>query len=144
MISAALGIIMILLLRFRVPDRSWMRPATIFILISLCATQTVADVAATNRWNAYVVDLQTRLAVGRGPLPWETTLHTVSERPDMNWRLMSVGWVAPFNSIVFAPKGVVNAIIEPPIGSPFQPLDLTRPESLPKLRGISYAAEFGG
>jgi hypothetical protein len=144
MVSAALGIIMIWLLRFQVPDRSWMRPATIFILISLCATQTVADVAATKRWNAYVVDLQTRVANGRGLIPWETTLHTANERADINWRLMSVGWVAPFNSIVYAPKGVVNAIIEPPIGSPFQPLDLRRPESLPKLRGISYAAELGG
>jgi hypothetical protein len=121
-----------------------MRPAPIFILISLCATQTVADVAATKRWNAYVVDLQTRVANGRGLIPWETTLHTANERADINWRLMSVGWVAPFNSIVYAPKGVVNAIIEPPIGSPFQPLDLRRPESLPKLRGISYAAELGG
>ena len=144
MVSAALGIIMIWLLRFQVPDRSWMRPATIFILISLCATQTVADVAATKRWNAYVVDLQTRVANGRGVIPWETTRHTANERADINWRLMSVGWVAPFNSIVYAPKGVVNAIIEPPIGSPFQPLDLRRPESLPKLRGISYAAELGG
>jgi hypothetical protein len=142
--SAALGIITILLLRFRVPERSWMRPATIFILISLCAAQTVADVAATNRWNAYVVDLQTRLANGRGIIPWETTLHTINERADIGWRLMSVGWVAPFNSIVYAPKGVVNAIIAPPIGSPFQPLDLNRPESLPKLRGIIYAPALAG
>jgi hypothetical protein len=137
-ISSALGAVMILLLRFRQPDRLWMQPTTIFILISLCATQTVADVVATNRWNAYVVDLRSRLANGRGLIPWETTLHTGNERVDSNWRLMNIGWVVPFDCIVYAPDGVVNAIIHPPIGTTFQPLDLQRPDTLPKLRGINY------
>jgi hypothetical protein len=129
---------MILLLRFQQPDRLWMQPTTIFILMSLCATQTVADVAASDRWNAYVYDLRSRLANGRGLIPWETTLHTGNERVDTNWRLMNIGWVVPFDCIVYAPDGVVNAIIGPPVGTTFQPLDLQRPDTLPKLRGINY------
>jgi hypothetical protein len=137
-ISAALGAVMILLLRYQLPEQSWMQPATIFILISLCATQTVADIVATNRWNAYVADLRGRLANGHGLIPWETTLHTANERVDVNWRLMKIGWVVPFNCIVYAPNGMVNAIIAPPIGTTFQALDLHRPYQLPKLRGIIY------
>jgi hypothetical protein len=139
MISAALGTAMILLLRFRLSDRLWMQPATFFILISLCAAQAVADVAATRRWNAYVVDLQSRLANGRGLIPWETTLQTADAAADINWRLFEIGWVVPFTCIIFAPNGIVNAIIDLPKGTTFRPLDPERPDRLPALRGINYA-----
>jgi hypothetical protein len=138
-ISTVLGAIMILLLRFQLPDRFWMQPSTIFILISLCATQTVADFAATLRWNAYVADLQSRLVGGRGLIPWETTLHTANERVDINWRLTEIGWVVPYTCIVFAPNGVVNAIIDSPLGTAYRPLDPEQPDHLPRLRGINYA-----
>jgi hypothetical protein len=48
--SAILATAMILLRWFQLPEQLWMNRATIFILISLCATQAVA----TRRWNAYV------------------------------------------------------------------------------------------
>jgi hypothetical protein len=138
-ISAVLGTATILLLRFRLPDRLWMNPASIFILLSLCATQAVADVVATRRWNAYVADLQSRLADGRGLIPWETTLHTANERADINYRLFEIGWIVPYTCIIFAPNGIVNAIIDLPEGTTFRPLDPERPDSLPELRGIDYA-----
>jgi hypothetical protein len=138
MVSAVLGAVMILLLRFRLPERLWMHPATILVLISLCATQAVADVAATRRWNAYVVDLQSRLKNGRGLIPWETTLHSGNERDDTNWRIFKIGWIVPFMCIIFAPNGVVNAIIDLPEGTTFRPLDPELPDHLPKLRGIDY------
>jgi hypothetical protein len=75
-ISAILGTAMVLLVRFRISDRQWASPATMFILISLRAAQAVADLAATHRWNSYVQDLQSRLAMGRGLIPWETTVRT--------------------------------------------------------------------
>ena len=138
-ISAVLGTAMILLSRYNLPDRLWMQPATIFILILLCAAQSVADVAATRRWNAYVVDLQSRLVNGRGLIRWETTLHTASERADINWRLMKIGWTLPFSSIAFAPNGVVNAIIAAPIDTTFRPFDPAQPDQLPKLNGVDYS-----
>jgi hypothetical protein len=138
MVSAALGAVMILLLRFQLPERLWMNPATILVLISLCATQAVADVAATRRWDAYVVDLQSRLSSGRGLIRWEKTLHTANERADINWRIFKIGWVVPFMCIIFAPNGVVNAIIDLPEGTTFRPLDPEQPDRLPELRGIDY------
>jgi hypothetical protein len=142
-ISAALGGVMILLFRYKPLEQSWMQPTTIFILISLCATQTVADVAATARWNAYVVDLQSRLANGRGLIPWETTLHTANRRADINWRLMNIGWVVPFDCIIYAPNGIVRAIIDTPTGTAFQPLNLKEPDHLPNLRGVNYTPYKG-
>ena len=138
-ISAVLGTIMILLLRFRVPDRAWMNPATISILISLCAAQVAADVAATRRWNAYIGDLQSRLANAHGLIPWETTLYTGDERADTNWRIFKIEWVIPYMCIIFAPDGVVSAMIDLPKDLTFRPLDPEKPDRLPKLRGIDYA-----
>ena len=137
-ISAVLGTIMILLVRFRVPDRTWMNPATIAILISLCAAQVVADVCATRRWNAYIVDLQSRLVSGHGLIPWEATLHTGDERRDTDWRIFKIEWVIPYMCIIFAPNGVVNAMIDLPKDLTFRPLDPEKPDRLPKLRGIDF------
>jgi hypothetical protein len=47
--SAILAVAMILLRRFEVPEQLWVNRATVFILNSLCATQAVADAAATRR-----------------------------------------------------------------------------------------------
>jgi hypothetical protein len=136
--SAFLAVAMILLRRFQLPEQLWANRATIFILISLCATQAVADAVATRRWNAYVADLQSRLVKWQGLVPWEETLQTGDERADTNWRLFNIGWVVPFPCIIFAPNGMVNAIIDLPKGTSFRPLDPERPDLLPKLRGISF------
>jgi hypothetical protein len=82
--STALGAAMALLLRYQVPEPRWMQPTTIFILVLLCVTQTAADMAATARWDAYVVDLRSRLVHGQGLIPWEANLHTADERVDIN------------------------------------------------------------
>ena len=137
--SAVLGVATVFLNRARIRDRLLLRPSTIFILLSLCATQTIADFAATRRWNAYVADLQTRLSNGRGLIPWEATLDSASERDDINWRLLNIGWVVPFTCIVFSSGGVVKSIISPPESTTFRPIDLRQPSQLPKLRGIDYA-----
>ena len=137
--SAGLGVATIFLNRSRIRDRLLLRTSTIFILLSLCATQTIADFAATQRWNAYVGDLQSRLSNGRGLIPWETTLHSTNERNDINWRLLNIGWVVPFTCIVFSSGGVVKSIISPPEGTTFRPIDLRQPSELPRLRGIDYA-----
>jgi hypothetical protein len=137
-ISAALGAVVVLLLELRLPDQLWMQPTTIFILVTLCATQTTADVAATRRWHAYVVDLQSRLADGRGLIPWEATLHTGDRFRDVNWRLMAVPWVIPVTSIVYSPGGRINSIINLPAGSTYRPVDPEKPDQLPKLRGVDY------
>jgi hypothetical protein len=135
-ISAIFGTFIIFVLRFRLPDRLWMHPAAIFTLASLCAAQAVADINATHRWSAYVSDLQSRLTNGRGLIPWEATSQTADEQADTNWRLFKIGWVVPHTCIIFAPNGIVRAIIAPPEGTTSLPLD---PDGLPELRGIDYA-----
>lgn len=137
-ISAVLGAMMILLRIYRVPQRQWINSATIFVLISLCATQAIADVSATWRWNAYVADLRSRVANGQGLIPWEATLRTGNDRTDINWRIFEIGWVVPYLCVIFAPNGVVNAMIDLPEGTTFRPLDPEQPDRLPKLRGINF------
>ena len=79
-------------------------PATISILISLCAAQVVADVRATRRWDTYIVDLQSRLVSGHGLIPWEATLQTGDKRVDTDWRIFKIEWIIPYMCIVSCTK----------------------------------------
>jgi hypothetical protein len=137
-VSTALGTVVVLLLSLRLPDRVWMQPTTVVILISLCAAQTAAEVAASRRWHAFVADLQSRLTEGRGLIPWETMLYTGDKRADLNWRLMAVKWTIPHTSIVFAPTHSIKAIIDPPTDTTYRPVDPEKPDQLPQLRGVDY------
>ena len=137
-VGSILGTAMILLLRFQVLRSLWMNPATVAILISLCAAQAVADVVATRRWNDYIADLQSRLTSGQGLIPWETTLHTGDERVDTNWRIFKIEWIIPYMCVVFVPNGVVRTMIDLPADLAFRPLDPEKPDRFPKLRGIDF------
>jgi hypothetical protein len=138
-VGTALGATMVLVREFRVPHRLWMQPATIIILISLCGAQMAANVVATGRWHAYVVDLQSRLGNARGLIPWEATLHTGDKHADINWHLMAISWVIPVTSIVFAPSGQINSMIDLPVGTTYRPVDPEKPLELPPLYGIDYS-----
>ena len=138
-VSAALGTVAVVILRLRLPDRLWMQPATISVLLALCLAQTVADLVATGRWHAHVVDLRSRLAKAQGLIPWETMQHTGDARADTDWHLMAVSWVIPVTSIVYAPSPSINALIDLPAGSAYRPVDPEKPDLLPYLRGIDYS-----
>jgi hypothetical protein len=137
-VSAVLGLMMIALLRFRQPQKARTNRAVIFVMISLCVVQGVTDVAATWRWDAYVMDLRSRLNDGHGLIPWEATLHSGDERVDINWRIFEIAWVNPFLCVIFAPKGVVTTMIDLPKGLTFRPLDPERPNNLPEIKGIDF------
>jgi hypothetical protein len=139
MVSTLLGLMMIALLQFKHAEKAWTKPAIVFVMISLCVAQSFADVAATWRWDAYVMDLRSRLTNGNGLIPWEATLHSGDERADINWRIFEIAWVIPFLCVIFAPKGVVKAMIDLPKGLTFRPLDPERPDDLPEIRGIDFA-----
>jgi hypothetical protein len=99
----------------------------------------VADVAATERWNAFVADLRIRLTNSHGLIPWATTLHTGDSQADRNWQLLQVGWVVPYFSVVYAPEGIVRAIINAPPETPQLPFNPAEINDLPTLKGIDYA-----
>jgi hypothetical protein len=139
LISAILASIMLMLVRYAPTNRFVASPPVLLVIALLGAIQLVADGAATGRWNAFVADLRVRLANSHGLIPWETTLHTGSSVADKNWQLVKIGWVVPYFSIVYAPDGIVRAIINGPIETahpPFNPADV---EQLPTLKGIDYA-----
>ncbi|MGY8681592.1 hypothetical protein Q2941_27960 [Bradyrhizobium sp. UFLA05-153] len=138
-VSAALGMVMVLMLRFRI--RAWMQPTTAFIIIALCGAQTVADVAGTLRWHAFKIDLQSRLTKAHGLIPWEATLHTNDKRADVNWHLMAAPWVIPITSVVFSMNGVINSLVDLPTDmvEPDRPINPKQPDLLPKLPGVDYS-----
>jgi hypothetical protein len=53
---------------------------------------------------------------------------------------MAVPWVISITSVVFAPHGVVNSIIDLPVSltTTDRPVDPRKPDKLPKLPGVDY------
>jgi hypothetical protein len=137
-VSAVLGAAMIVLRRTDLPDRIWMNTTTMLVLISLCAAQAAADVVETRRWKTYIADLQATLVTERGLIPWETRLSVANRRAAIDWTKFEFIWTVPYMCIIFAPGGVVNAMIDLPKNLSFRPLDPELPDRLPVLNGIDY------
>ena len=129
LVSAILAIAILVLIRRALPDRCLASPNMLVVIVTLSLIQSVADIAATQRWNAFVTDLQLRLSNSRGLIPWETTIRTNDIQADKDWSLVKIGWVVPYFSIVYAPNGVVTAIIDRPketIQCPLNPAQIDR------------------
>jgi hypothetical protein len=139
MISFGLGLIMLGFEHWNVPERIWLRPATFTIIAALGVAQATADIAATWRWQAYVADLDSRLQSSRGLIRWEDTLNTGDAAKDTNWRLMSIEWVIPLMSIAMARNGVVTTMINTRPDIAFRPMDASRPDQFPVIRGVDFS-----
>jgi hypothetical protein len=137
-VGTALGLAAIVLVQKNIPDRYWLNPATLVIVAMLGIAQTVSDVVATGRWQAYINDLSTRLAQSHGLIAWEDALTTGDPSRDRDWKLLSADWVMPMMSIVFSKDGVVSSIVDLPKDMTFRPFDPAKPETLPRFRGVDY------
>jgi hypothetical protein len=51
---------------------------------------------------------------------------------------MTVVWVHPIMSIILAKNGDVRTIFDYPPEATFRPIDLSDPEKLPRMHGVSY------
>jgi hypothetical protein len=143
LVSTILASAMLALSRYPSTNRFLGSPSLLSIIFLLTAIQEVADIAATQRWNAFVYDLRSRLATSQGLIPWETTIHTGNLRADENWRLVKVGWAVPYFSIVYAPNGIVRAIVNTPVETVRPPFNPAQIEQLPMLDGIDYSPYEG-
>ena len=141
LVSAILAIAILVLIRRALPDRFLASPSLLLVIVMLSFVQSVADVAAT------ITTLERfrhrpstcRLSNSRGLIPWETTIRTNDTQADKDWRLVKIGWVVPYFSIVYAPNGVVTAIIDCPKETIQCPLNPAQIDRLPKLNGIDYS-----
>lgn len=138
-VSVGLALVMLVLVSREVPERIWLQPGICLIVAMLMLLHAGADIVATMRWRAYVADLQSRLSNERGLIRWGDTLVTGDARRDVNWRLMSIEWVIPLVSIAFARDGIVQSLIDPRPQMTFRPVDPTKPDRMPALRGIDFA-----
>lgn len=136
--TTLLGLTTILMWKFDFPQALLKKGPVLAIIVTLTMAQIAADLAATQRWAAYVADFEHRLQTASGLVAWETTSNTGDPERDRNWKVMSVEWTLPIFSVIMAPNGVVNAIFDYPAGDAFRPLNPHRLAALPKLRGVTY------
>ena len=138
-VSFGLGLVMLALQVWRIPERIWLQPAALVMIAALSIAQATDDIAATLRWREYIVDLQTRLTTNTGLIRWDDTLATGDPVKDTNWRLMSIEWVIPLVCIVFARNGRVTTMIDPRPEMTFRPVDPAKPDRLPVVRGVDFS-----
>ena len=125
--------------KFQVSPKLLGTGPAVAILVLLAAVQITADLVATQRWIAYLADLEMRLQTSTGVITWETALQTGNPQRDRTWALMSAGWTLPMLSIILARDGVVKAIVDYPSNQlTFRPLQPRQLASLPDLKGINY------
>jgi hypothetical protein len=117
---------------------SWARGPTLAIVTLLSLTQMATDLAATTRWRLYIRDFESRVAQSRGLVKWESTAITGDRARDVNWQLMTIGWVHPIISIILSRNGDVRSILDYPPDTTFRPIEVSDPRKLPTIRGISF------
>lgn len=139
-VSAFLALTGLLLVAFDIPDTRWARPATLTVIVSLCAAQMIAEIEATTYWRYFAGAIQARLGASTGLISAQSILADGDAKRNSNAQLLlHDAWTIPILSVVFAHDGEVRAILAPPAGLPFLPLDPRRPEEFPQLRGVSFA-----
>ena len=119
-------------------DISLARVPALCVVLILCLAQTAIDLAVTTRWRRYIADLEQQVAQSHGLVDWQGGRPRGSDWRDEDWRLMTVGWVHPIMSIILARNGEVQSILDYPPQTQFRPIDLSDPNRLPKMHGISY------
>jgi len=137
-VSAVLAILATVSTYRQVSAATWMNGPTLIIVATLSAAQIVWDIAATNRWRSYVDDLKARLANSVGLIYYEQSFYTGDAAKDINWRLMTAGYAMPTLSIALNTGGPIASLVTAPKNTAWQAFDPSKPDQLPKIRGVDY------
>jgi hypothetical protein len=122
----------------KISERMWLAPATLIVIAALACAQFSWDVAATQRWRAYMTDVRDRLAASDGLISWEQALASGDAKKNEIWRAMGFGWTMPSLSLVLQSGSPVHSIIAAPEGTRWQPFDPANLNDLPRIRGVDY------
>jgi hypothetical protein len=115
------------------PEFLFSKPA-LLVLCGLLLTQSTAQIVMTRQW-AHTLGTVTRIIERReGRVPWQTALETAAPRNIVLWKEMT--WYSEIEalSLLLAPQGRVQALIDAPTNERWKPFRLDAPESLPKSR----------
>ena len=123
------------LLAWRRPMRPERLRHAFAIVTILAAAQLMWHAVAARRWTEYLDAFRAEVATRRGIVPHQETV-LVRER----YNLIFTTWTAPVMSILMAPGGRVQAMIQSPHPTEWQPVYPEKIESLPDLSryGITF------
>jgi hypothetical protein len=137
-VGSVLATAAVITLEKKIRPEIWLPPAALIVTAALACAQISWDLAATQHWRAYIVDVRTRLAVSDGLISWEHALGSGDAQKNEIWRAMHFAWVMPSLSIVLQSGISVRSIIAAPEGSSWQPFDPSNLSDLPRIRGVDY------
>jgi hypothetical protein len=115
------------------PEVLLSKPA-LLVLCGLLLTQSVAQIVMTRQWAGTLGTVSGIIERSRGLVPWQTALDAVAPLDPALWNEMT--WYSEIQtlSLLLAPKGRVQALIDAPATETWKPLQLDVPTSLPKSR----------
>jgi len=137
-VGSALAVAAVVALQKRNPPQLWLGPTTLIAIAALACAQFSWDLAATQRWRAYIADVRDRLAAADGLISWEQALALGDADKNEIWRAMGFGWTMPSLSVVLRSPSV-RSIIAAPEGTHWQPFDPSNSTDLPRIRGVDYS-----
>jgi hypothetical protein len=138
-VGTALAAVAVGTLLQKTPAQIWLRPTTLVVIAALACAQFSWDIAATQRWRAFIADTRARLAESNGLISWERALALGDDSKNQKWRAIAkdFGWTLPSLSVVLQ-SGTVHSIIAAPKGTSWQPLDPSNLNGLPRIRGVDF------
>jgi len=137
-VGSALAAAAVIALQQKIPQQIWSRPTTLVVIAALACAQLSWDLAATDRWRAYMADVRSRLARSEGLISWEQALALGNADKNRLWQAMSFGWTMPSFSVILQSGTPVRSLIAAPKGMPWQPFDPSNVDNLPRIRGVDY------
>jgi len=137
--STLLIVSFILLRRRNVTPLRFASPTVLTILLAAAVTQAAAQTVMTARWSAYVQDLRALVKTHHGAVPFAEAMRVIDPEAGRFRRELLQSWSVEPLSILLAPQGRVQAVVEPQPGRPWVPYRLDDPRTLPRAPELDWS-----
>jgi hypothetical protein len=137
-LSFGLMILCLLARRYRMLEVRLTQPAVVWVVAALGLSASLCQAGLTRRWESFaalvVHSLRTQTGIVAWPQPGATPAETRIETA-MAWP-----WTNPDLGLILVQRRCVTSVLANQTGyKGWQPYDLSRPETLPRLPGTVYA-----
>ncbi|HEY3637325.1 MAG TPA: hypothetical protein VGK90_04170 [Rhizomicrobium sp.] len=114
-------------------------PPVLAIVLALAIGQTAAQLIITAQWSAYTTALGTVVHTQSGVVSHATAMRLLNPEGARFRRELLESWSVEPLSLVLAPSGRVQALVEAAPGARWVPYDPANPATLPHLPGLDWS-----
>jgi hypothetical protein len=138
-LTTVLAAFFLLLKRRRQTPARFATSPVLAIILALAATQAAAQGMMTYQWNSYLQALRRMVAVQDGVISHAQAMARLDPRGTRFRRQLLEHWSVEPLSIQLAPRGQVQALVEPAPKARWVPYDPHNPSTLPQAQGLDWS-----